>query len=341
MGEPQALDAKVLRSVAVNPLAFLTRQAAALALAAKMPMGCASARMFVRPGNPFGSLFFTRVRDATTTHPVCANLRVNELLGAVMKSSVVAAVMFVALLATAIVIIELVRVPNMYAVDGVGSIIYQPDSAELSIGVRSESEQAADAARKTAQTMRTVLAAVRVTGTIDADIRTTSVRVEKVEYDRNAPNPPLKAMFFAEQSVSVKVYDFSRISKILDAALRSGATESVVRYSLTDGKKKEFAVRARKEALADAMARADAYAKDGQFVRGRVLKIQDGTTNFPDVDYSGRQFSLSGKWTNDPVERKRDYTTTPTVTPLDSPFDIPNPEDATMSASVGVLFEIK
>ncbi len=51
MGEPQALDAKVLRSVAVNPLAFQTMQAAAAALVAKMPMGCTGASKFVRPGN--------------------------------------------------------------------------------------------------------------------------------------------------------------------------------------------------------------------------------------------------------------------------------------------------
>ncbi len=260
-----------------------------------------------------------------------------------MKSGMLGAVMFVALLAATIAVIVLVRVPDMYAVDGAGSVTYQPDIANISVGVQTESKDAVVAANQTARSMRAVLSSLRTAGVKAEDIRTTSVRVDRVELDRNSRSTENASapIYFSFQSVSVRVSEFAKISGILHEASKAGATQLHVRYALTEGEKRRIAAAARLVALADAIARADSYAKGGQFVRGRILKIQDGASRFPEPDYSVRQFSLSGKPEYERTERTRDYNTTPSVQKLDSTFEVPAPEDETLMASVGVLFEIK
>jgi len=58
-----------------------------------------------------------------------------------MKSYILFGVLFVALLATAIVIIELVRVPDMYAVEGRGSVKYRPDAARISVAAVARADK--------------------------------------------------------------------------------------------------------------------------------------------------------------------------------------------------------
>lgn len=262
-----------------------------------------------------------------------------------MKTGILA-VMFIALLAAAIVIIELVRVPNMYAVSGEGEIKYRPDRVEIAIGYYTESETSVEAVQQAAATMRHTLAALRAMGAKDTEINSTSVRTDLVQDDnRTSAAKPQKPLYFAYQSIVLKVDDLTRLGKILDEIAKAGANYWLVTYEISDEKQKELSKAAHQAALADANARADAYAKNGSFKRGRILKIQEGSTTFPDADYYNRDYQLgrsrgqSYYAARSPVEK---VTVTGTrIAVKDTTFDIPPPKEEVVSAGLDVLFEIQ
>ncbi len=263
-----------------------------------------------------------------------------------MRYGILAAAMFVALLASVIVVIELVRVPQMYAVEGVGEVKYTPDAAEIAAAVYVEDTVSLEAVEQVASTMRGVLNSLKANGVAVEDIKTAAVRSGPIESLENRPaTKDMKPPYYAEQTVTIQVRDVATIGKTLDALARAGSNRWRVTYKPSDRDKLERA--ARKAAFLDAIAAADAYAHDGQFKRGRILKIQDDVAQFPEVDYLARDFRLRegnrGSWGlyGDAVESV-------TVTgsryapdgPADTTFDVPPPREETVRATTHVLFEI-
>jgi uncharacterized protein YggE len=264
-----------------------------------------------------------------------------------MRLGILAAVMFVALLAAVVVVIELVRVPNIYAVEGVGTVKYTPDAAEIAAAVYVEDAVPLKAAEQVASTMRAVLAALKATGVAAEDIATAAVRSGPIEnLENRPPTKDMKPPYYAEQTVTVEVRDIATIGRTLDALARAGSNRWRVTYKAKDRDK--LARTARKAAFLDAIAVADAYAHDGQFKRGRILKIQDDVAQFPEPDYLGRDYQLRegnrGSWglygeaVDSVTVTGSRYAPNGTV---DTTFDVPPPREETVRASTHVLFEIE
>jgi uncharacterized protein YggE len=252
-----------------------------------------------------------------------------------MRGGLLALGAFVALLAGAIVIIMLVRVPN--------EVKFRADTAEIAIGCYSEAQVTAEAVQQTAAAMRATLTALRELGARDEDISSTSVRSDLVQSeDRQRPAADQKPLYYAYQSVSLRVSDISRIGKILDAISKAGANYWLVTYKVSDRKRQELEGAAHAAALADAIAKADAYAKHGNFRRGRILKLQDGSTSFPEADYYNRDYRLNSGRTYAYSARTEKITVTGSRIPVkDTTFDVPPPKEETVGANIGVLFEIE
>jgi uncharacterized protein YggE len=247
--------------------------------------------------------------------------------------------MFVALLAAVVVIIELVRVPNMYAVDGVGEVKYTPDNAEITSSIYTESNVSLDAVKETAATMRAILAALKAAGVAEMDVKTANVRSGLLDLsDNERRTADTKRSYYAEQVVVVQVRDIATIGPILDAIARAGSNYWLVSYKASD--EDRLARAARKAAFMDAIAVADSYARDGQFKRGRVLKIQDSEVEFPEVDYADREYRTRHDTyrRGGPVEKV--VVTGARLKDPDTTFDIPPPREQTVRATTHVLFEI-
>jgi uncharacterized protein YggE len=257
-----------------------------------------------------------------------------------MKSGIVGAVMFMALLAATVLVVHLVRVPNMYAVEGRGEVKYTPDQAEITSSIYAESDVSVDAVKESAATMRRILTALRASGVAEADVASADVRsglLDISDNDRRAPDA--KRSYYAEQIVTVNVRDISHIGKILDAIARAGSNHWLVRYKSSDLKKLEAA--ARKAAFLNAMETADAYAASGNFKRGRVLKIQDGAVEFPEVDYANREYrTRRGGGIRGYGSVEKIVVTGSRITEIDTTFDVPPPREQTATAETQVLFQI-
>jgi uncharacterized protein len=261
-----------------------------------------------------------------------------------MRSGLSAMGMLVALAASAIVIIMLVRVPNIYAVQGNGEVRYTPDEADISVGYYTEADASADAAKQAAAAMREILAALRAVGVKDSAIASTAVRSDMVtdENRANTPTAQRKPLYYASQSVSVDVKDLGQIGKILDGISKAGSNFWLVRYKLSHKKDAELRDAVHSMALANAIARADAHARDGRFKRGRILKIQDGDTSFPDVNYQDRDYDMGQRRRSyDAGYRPESIVVTGTrVREVDTTFDIPPPKEVSVTTTIDVLFEM-
>jgi uncharacterized protein len=259
-----------------------------------------------------------------------------------MRYGILAAVMFVALLAAVVVIIDLVRVPNIYAVEGVGEVKYAPDTAEITSSIYTENDVSLEAVKEAAATMRDILAALKATGVAADDIKTAGVRSGLLDLsDNESRAKDARRAYFAEQGVVVQVRDLGMVGKILDAIAQAGSNYWLVTYKVSDRDRLERA--ARKAAFLDAIAVAEAYAHDGQFTRGRVLKIQDDQVQFPEVDYPNREYRTQSRsnyrgYLARSVEKVT--VTGSRNTTIDTTFDVPPPREETVRATTHVLFEI-
>lgn len=256
-----------------------------------------------------------------------------------MRGGILALGLIVAIAVAAVAIIFLVRVPNMYAIEGRGEATYTPDAAEITSSIYAESDVSVDAVKEAAATMRQILAALKATGVATEDVKTAAVRSGLLDLD-NRRQPTDKVSYYAEQVVVIKVRDIKQIGKILDAIARAGSNYWLVKYEPTDRKAIEAA--ARQAAFVDAVATADVYAKDGRFKRGRVLKIQDDAVSFPDVDYPSREYRMARAGLGiGSVEKVVVTGSRIRELPIETTFDIPPPREMTVTATTQVLFEIE
>jgi uncharacterized protein YggE len=259
-----------------------------------------------------------------------------------MKIYILFGALFAALLATAIVIIELVRVPEMYAIEGHGTVKYRPDSAHITVGFLARSDSPAAASQQAAKGMGQILAALKTSGVQEADIATDRVESGIAEQPYNPPGstPQRVPAFASVQAVQVTLHDLARIGKVLDTVSAAGANYWRVDYFTSDVE--GFNRKARNAAFADAMQRADAYAGSGGFRRGRVLKIQEVAVNFPYTDYGSRQFIIGPENTSVTLAVQPPPLAEPAASRYPAAgFSVPPPEETTIDATVNVLFELK
>jgi uncharacterized protein YggE len=249
-----------------------------------------------------------------------------------MKAGILVGTLFLALLAAIIIVIDLVRIPDMYEVQGTAEIKYAPDTARIDVGVVAWADVSNDAAQQVAAKMTSVINALKTAGVSDADLSSQGISSDPTPRDYS-PQPGGKGVpaYTATQSVAVVVHDLDRTGALLTAISGAGANSWHVDYYTADQSHVEAA--AQQAAFQDALRRGDAYAVNGGFKRGRVLKLVEHEINFPRADYAERNYELSS------------LPMVPVATlaqqRMEAKFVIPKPEPQVARASIDVLFKIK
>ena len=149
-----------------------------------------------------------------------------------------------------------------------------PDIALVSTGVVTQAADANAAMRANAEQMAKVVAAIRAAGIAERDIQTSGINLNP-QYRYAENQPPTITGYQASNNVNVTVRDISRLGKILDAFVATGANQ--VNGPSFDVEDKDSALdEARRAALEKAQARAQMYAKSlGLRVR-RIVSISEG-----------------------------------------------------------------
>jgi len=160
---------------------------------------------------------------------------------------------------------------------GIGKVDHAPDTAMISAGVQIEAKTAADAMQQQATAMNGVFAAVKASGIADRDMQTGNLSLNPVyEYPNNAR--PRLTGYRASNQLMIKVRKLDTLGKTLDAVVKAGGnTINGVTFQVDQPEK--FQNDARVEAIKDAAAKAELYAKAVGYMVKRIVTISE-------LDYS-------------------------------------------------------
>jgi uncharacterized protein YggE len=156
-----------------------------------------------------------------------------------------------------------------------------PDVATVSTGVVTRAADANAAMRANAEQMDKVMVAIRAAGIAERDTQTTGVNLNP-DYRYEENKAPIITGYQASNTVSIKVRDLSKLGKVLDALVASGANQVNGPNFEIDQPEAAYD-EARQAALKKAQARAEMYAKSlGVKVR-RIVSISEGAGFRPPV----------------------------------------------------------
>jgi uncharacterized protein YggE len=163
--------------------------------------------------------------------------------------------------------------PTLLTVHASSTTRATPDLAIVMLGVsaRGGTAQAAQEAQSTR--MSAVLAAARAASVEERDVQTVGFSLDPIyAYPRNAA--PRITGYESRNTVSIRVRDLSRVSRLIDATVAEGANElQGIEFTFRNEEGSRDAARA--EALETARTRAQAYAQSAGMRVARVLSITE------------------------------------------------------------------
>ena len=176
--------------------------------------------------------------------------------------------------------------PNTIVLDGTrldvvttGEVSRVPDIARITAGVVTVAPTATAALAQNATQMASVRAALKRAGIADRDIQTSSINLyPDYRHDAQGSNPQIVG-YRASNEVSVRFRDIAATGRILDALVAQGANQ-INGPMLTIDKPEAALDEARTQALANARARADLYARALGKRVGRILSISEAGANY-------------------------------------------------------------
>lgn len=159
------------------------------------------------------------------------------------------------------------------SVTGTGTVEAAPDMATLMIGVTTQGATAAEALAENSRATDAVIARLTASGVEARDMQTSNLSINPnwTGYDSSTPTI---AGYVASNMLTVRVRALDTTGTVLDAAVADGAnTLNGMTFGLADPEPayKE----ARKEAVADARAKAELLATAAGVKLGQVLSIAD------------------------------------------------------------------
>lgn len=162
-----------------------------------------------------------------------------------------------------------------------GEVQAAPDIATITLGVTSQGTSASDALSANATRMAAVLASLKASGLADKDIQTSNLNLNpRYVYEQN--KPPTPAGYEASNQVIVIARDLKRLGPVVDAAVKSGATNvGGISFGLTHPEIAQD--QARLAAVKALQAKADLYARALGHPVVRLVSLSEGADYSPPV----------------------------------------------------------
>jgi len=163
--------------------------------------------------------------------------------------------------------------PATVIATGTGTVEVAPDLATLSIGVTTQGDTAANALTANTAAMEAVMARLIASGIEARDMQTSNLYLSPNWTGYDTATPTISG-FVASNSLTVQVRILDTLGAVLDASVADGANTL---NGLTFGLANPGPVldEARKEAVADARARAELLATAAGMTLGRIVLISE------------------------------------------------------------------
>jgi uncharacterized protein YggE len=166
---------------------------------------------------------------------------------------------------------EACPLPKLVKTIGTAEVKVRPDEAMIQLGVERQSPTAKAAKAAVSSTSRKLLAALKRLGLEDKDMQTAYLNLDlMIDYRKGVRI----VNFTAEQSLSVKVRDLSKLDDVMDAVIAAGANRiDGVEYQSSELRK--YKDQARDEAAKAAQEKAEALAEALGTQIGKTHSIEE------------------------------------------------------------------
>ncbi len=185
---------------------------------------------------------------------------------------------------------------NQITVFGEGKVYAKPDIAVVNIGVTAQDATVAEVTKNGTTKMNVVIEAVKALKIDEKDIKSTNYNLAPV-YENSTIYAPVPMMYPSpdiavsrtsttikgyklDQSIEVKIRDFTKISDVLDQATKSGAN-TVGNLQFTIDNPEQFREQARAEAIKKAKDNAKNLAKESGIKLGKIINIYENSGPYP------------------------------------------------------------
>ncbi|MEM9048544.1 MAG: SIMPL domain-containing protein [Pseudomonadota bacterium] len=161
------------------------------------------------------------------------------------------------------------------AVTGSATIDAPPDIARVSVGVITQKRDAAAAMEENAKAMQALFAVLAEVGIAPRDIQTTQLSLYPV-WERDAPHDRAAEIsaYRVQHGVTVTLREIAMLGPLLDRLVKGGARDIThIGFGFSDPE--ALRVAAREAAMADAIARAELFARMAGATLGPVLTIEE------------------------------------------------------------------
>jgi uncharacterized protein YggE len=183
-------------------------------------------------------------------------------------------------------------------VSATGTVVVEPDQARITGGVTADGATAREALTKNTAAMQKVIAELKAAGIDAKDIQTAAFRVEP-RYTRPAEgHAPTIDGYTVTNEVQVLVRDLGKLGDILDRLVSAGANQTAG-LSFEVSQAETLLDEARKQAVANALRRAQLYAQAAGAAVGEVLFITEGSGEPPRPVFMARAMKADAV----PIER--------------------------------------
>ncbi|MDQ2632589.1 MAG: SIMPL domain-containing protein [Pseudomonadota bacterium] len=177
-------------------------------------------------------------------------------------------------------------------VTGEGEAAVAPDMALLTLSVMREAKTAREALDANNAAMVEVIDAIKMFGIADRDLQTAGLQIMP-RYDyTNKPDGTQQADLVAYQvtnTLSVRVRDLVKTGEILDKAVSLGVNQGG-NIVFTNDDPSATITEARKQAVAEATAKAKTLAEAAGVELGRILEISDQSFGMQPMPIQAKSF---------------------------------------------------
>lgn len=200
-------------------------------------------------------------------------------------------------------------------VTGSAVVTLEADYAQISVGVSTSAKTVDEASKQNAEAIHTVIEALKAAGVKEDDIATSNYSVH-AEYDYSSLGGQKLSGYNVTNQLNVVIRDMAHIGATLDKATAAGAN-NIYNIQFLSTKADEAQDEATAYAVQDAMRRAGLLAEAAGLQLGSIVSISDSTGGYAVVT--------------------RSYKSTLDAVAGNSIL----PDDASVSANVTIVFELK
>jgi uncharacterized protein YggE len=153
-----------------------------------------------------------------------------------------------------------------------------PDLAIVSLGVSETKQSAREALDANNKSMAAVLKALKADGIADKDLQTSGFSIQpQYTYPQNddgTQKPPVLTGYTVSNMLTARIRDLSKVGDVLDTSVTLGVNQGgEIRFTNVDPAKTIEA--ARKDAMKNAIAKAETLAAAAGVKLGRVVEITE------------------------------------------------------------------